>query len=213
MILGRATPRSTTATELGRGRNLDRQHGTTDMLSPSQLNDLVAFQKTLSTATPVGSGEASLPFGILEIRGGGWTVPKGKKGKPAPSPAGKTTLKLSGFLYGAPSTIDPSQGVTLELGTPGGEEMAIVSRAIALKGGRTLRGKAPLARGKLVVTLSKTGSRWKYTITGQKLDLAPLDLSNGTLTVAFAVGDTTFAKGRVFAQKKNVYKLPKRGRA
>jgi hypothetical protein len=40
-----------------RGRNLNGRHGVTSILTPQQLNDLVAFQKTLTLATIVGTNE------------------------------------------------------------------------------------------------------------------------------------------------------------
>src|SRR5213079_2339280 len=52
--------------EAGRGRNLNGQHGVTSILTPQQLNDLVAFQKTLTLATIVGTNERVISAGALD---------------------------------------------------------------------------------------------------------------------------------------------------
>src|SRR3989442_12094200 len=53
--------------EAGRGRNLNGQHGGTAILTPQQLNDLVAFQKTLTLATIVGTNERVVSAGALDL--------------------------------------------------------------------------------------------------------------------------------------------------
>jgi hypothetical protein len=53
--------------QAGRGRNLDDKHGATSMLTPQQLNDLTAFQKTLTLDTPVGVGDRVVNAGTLTV--------------------------------------------------------------------------------------------------------------------------------------------------
>src|SRR5439155_1995307 len=51
----------------GRGRNLDDRHGVTSILTPQQLNELTAFQKTLTLETRVGTGDQVVLAGTLAL--------------------------------------------------------------------------------------------------------------------------------------------------
>ena len=191
------------------GRNIDGQHGVTAMLTPSQLNDLVAFIKTLTLTTVIGTNQEGLPFGSLDLSSAVVGLPTtNKHGKPVPG-----TLKMSGRLFGAPGAVDPSAGVTLEIGVPDGDQIALVSVPFTMKGkGKSFHGKAHVDGGSYALTLKGARGGYRFQLVGRKLDLASLDTGKTDVTVAFVVSDTNFVKNRTLKASKSVLKLPK-GRA
>src|SRR5262249_30177234 len=108
----------------GRGRNLNGQHGVTTILTPQQLNDLGAFQKTLTLASIVGTNERVINAGALDLTRVQLQFGKAKR-RGHNRAVGRFSLK--GTLRGAPSPIDPRRdGITFSIATPQGEQMAIV---------------------------------------------------------------------------------------
>jgi len=112
----------------GRGRNISGQHGVTAMLTPQQLNDLVAFEKTLTTGTVVGGEQTQLRTGMLSLSRVVLQFPRrGKHGKP-PRPGARGGVAVSGVLSpDAGSRVDPSAGVSVSLAAPDGEQMAVLA--------------------------------------------------------------------------------------
>ena len=193
----------------GRGRNISGQHGVTAMLTPQQLNDLVAFEKTLTTGTVVGGEQTQLRTGMLSLSRVVLQFPRrGKHGKP-PRPGARGGVAVSGVLSpDAGSRVDPSAGVSVSLAAPDGEQMAVLAADVPLKGRGRLRGHASLAGGKLTLTLSPHGSGYRFTLAGQRLDLSSIDTGNRDLTVALVIAGTSFAQNRNVIGKRNVFKLP-----
>jgi len=191
----------------GRGRNLDRLHGTTDILTPQQLNDLVAFQNGLTLATVVGTDERAVSAGTMDLKIAILKFPKAPKKGGAPK--GKGSFKVAGVLKGAPDPIDPASGVTLSIATPGGGLMQILSRTITMKGkGKRFSGKSTEGGG--VVTFTVTagkGGVYRFAASGTGLDLSVLDTGNRDLTVSIEVSGDQFVKNRNLTGKKNVFKL------
>src|SRR5262249_15824083 len=130
-----------------------------------------------------------------------------KRGKAVPG-----TLKMSGRLFGAPTTVDPAAGVTLELGAPdrGTGEMAFVTATFTMKGkGKSFRGKAHVGSGSYTLTFKGARGGFRFQLVGRKLDLAALDTGNTDVTVGFVVSGTNFVKNRTLKANKSVLKLPK----
>ncbi len=192
----------------GRGRNLDQHHGVTDMLTPQQLNDLVAFQKSLTLTSVVGTNERVLSAGNMDLKSATLKFPKPPKpGKPQ---KGKGSFKVSGALKGAPNPIDPSTGVTLSIATPGGGEMHILSRAFTMKGkGKHFSGRSTEGGGVVTLAVVAGKSGYRFAASGTGLDLSALNTGNRDLTVALEVSGNQFVKNRNLTGKKNVFKLPK----
>src|SRR5262249_48339306 len=110
--------------EAGRGRNLKDQHGVTSILTPQQLNDLVAFQRTLTLATTVGTNLRVVSAGALDLAKAQVKFPKPpRKGHAA---SGKGSFAVSGVPRGAPTAVDPSSGVVFTIATPAGEQKAVL---------------------------------------------------------------------------------------
>jgi hypothetical protein len=122
------------------------------------------------------------------------------------------SFKLVGTLGNPPAPIDPSAGVTLQLGTPDGATMAVFEQAVPMvaKGSRFV-GKAPVGDGAVSLTLvKKKDGTYRFVLVGKRLDLATLDTGNPDVTVAFVVGDAQFVRNRTLVQKKQTYGLPKK---
>lgn len=106
----------------GRGRNIDRRHGVTDVLTSGQMNDLAAFLRAPST--PVGTNEESEIAGPLEIE-----VARVVFGET--STDGKLVL-VGSFRLPAGRTITPdSESFRFSVGRPVGEAMEIVASDLA----------------------------------------------------------------------------------
>jgi len=195
--------------EAGAGRNLDDLHGTTDILTPQQLNALAAFQKTLRLDTVVGNSQPHVAAGALELKQMKVVFPKAKKDG---SRSGSSKFFVRGTITGGPGSTDPSAGVTLTLATPGGERMAIFTRDLAMQGGgKSFRGSSSEG-GVVKVKLKQKGDGFSLIASGKKLDLSALETGNDDFTVALEVGPKQFVKNRILAAKKNTRRLPKKSR-
>jgi DNA-binding beta-propeller fold protein YncE len=192
----------------GRGRNIGGQHGVTAILTPHQLNDLVAFQRTLSTATVVGGTQTQINVGQLTLSHVVLQFPRGKHGH-APRPGARGRVVAQGLL-GADANVDPTAGVAVSLATPAGETMAVLDANLAMKGRGRLSGRASLAGGTLKLVLTHRSGGFRFTLTGKHLDLSTLDTGNRDLTVAMVISETNFVQNRNLAGTKNVFKLPKK---
>ncbi len=197
----------------GRGRNVNGQHGVTAILTPAQLNDLVAFQKALTTDTVVGGTQTQISAGTLTLTRVVLAFPRpGKHGKP-PRPGARGSIVAAGVLRVLPSAaIDPTAGVAVQLATPGGEAMQIIAADLPMKGHGHLRGRAPVAGGVLTLVLNRRAGGYRFTLTGKHLDLSTLDTGNRDLTVALVIGGTNFVQNRNLAGKRNVFKLPRKNK-
>jgi processive rubber oxygenase RoxA-like protein len=196
----------------GRGRNIGGQHGVTSILTPQQLNDLVAFQKTLTLGTIVGTNERVLAPGALDV-----TRAIVKFGKQRKKHTAKGSFVLAGRLRGAPGAIDPAHdGVTFTIATPQSDALAIVSRKITMKGGgRRLIGRSTEGGGTIAVILVRSGGGYRFTAAGHGLDLSALAADHGDpksrdLTVAFEVSGATFVRNRNLAAKKATFRIPRK---
>jgi sugar lactone lactonase YvrE len=193
----------------GRGRNLRvagvEQHGATRFLTPSQLNDLVRFQRSLGFATVVGDNTRVLTAGALDLQK--LVLRFGKRGK-----HGRDGFVARGRLGGVAA--DPASApVVLQLGTPAGDEMAIYEQTIALDArGRRFRGRVKDGRGSVVLTLRRTGDGFRLSAIGKRLDLSALDTGNRDVTVALVAGGTNCVQNRNLAGKSRVLKLPRKHR-
>ena len=200
--------------EAGRGRNLNGQHGVTSILTPQQLNDLVAFQKTLTLATIVGTNERVISAGALDLSR--VVLQFGTPKRLARDRAiGRFSLK--GQLRGAPGPLAPAKdGVAFSLATPQGEQMAILARTLAMKGGgRRLVGRSSEGGGVVTLALVRTRRGYRFTARGRRLDFAALapdagDPKSRDLTVAFEVSGASFVRNRNLVVKRNVFKLSRR---
>jgi hypothetical protein len=195
--------------ELGRGRALHNagqaRHGKTDVLTPTQLNQLVAFEKTLTTSTVLGTRRSVVQAGTMNVGSVNVSFGKVKHGKRR-----KGRFKITGDFGGAAVPVDPSTGLSLEIATPNGEAMEIVTYTFTLKQhGHRLSGKA--AEGPVTLRLKTTSDgRFRFVLIGKKLDLGRLDTGNADLTVAFESGGAQFVRNRNLVAKKGIYRLPKR---
>src|SRR5262249_51105168 len=195
----------------GRGRNIDDKHGVTSILTPQQLNDLAQFQKTLTVATKVGTGDQVVFAGTLAL----------KRAKIAFRKRGGGEFVVEGTLSSPPGPLDVAAGVTLSLATPGGEQMAILSNTVAMKPkGKGFAGRAQGSGGTMVVKLrTLSGGSMRLTATGKGSGVGVLDTGNLNLTVALEaeVANSTetanFVKTRSGQGKKRVFQLPRRGKA
>jgi len=201
--------------EAGRGRNLNGQHGVTSILTPRQLNDLVAFQKTLTLATIVGTNERVIGAGALDLSRALLGFGDPKRRARSSRPLGRFDLK--GVLRGAPRPIDPAKdGVVFSLATPQGGQMAILARTLALKGGgRRLVGRSSEGGGVVTVALARARRGYRFTARGRHLDLAALEPDAGDprsrdLTVAFEVSGASFVRNRNLVARRNVFRLSRR---
>ena len=186
----------------------------TSILTPQQLNDLVAFQKTLTLATIVGTNERVISAGALDLSR--VVLQFGTPKRLARDRAiGRFSLK--GQLRGAPGPLAPAKdGVVFSLATPQGEQMAILARTLAMKGGgRRLVGRSSEGGGVVTLALVRTRRGYRFTARGRRLDLAALapdagDPKSRDLTVAFEVSGASFVRNRNLVVKRNVFKLSRR---
>src|SRR5439155_24763328 len=80
----------------GHGRNLDGRHGVTSILTPQQLNELTAFQKTLTRETRLEHGGRVVFAGALALTDARLTFPRRRGG----------SFAVSGVLSSAPGPLD-----------------------------------------------------------------------------------------------------------
>jgi hypothetical protein len=112
-----------------RPRIHERQpHGKTDILTPKQLNDLVAFQNALTTATELGARNNVVKAGTMSITNAKLTFGKVKNGTRGPA-----SFKFVGTFGGAPVAANLAGGVALQLATPGGGTMVLFERTIPMQ--------------------------------------------------------------------------------
>jgi hypothetical protein len=204
-VVRACTTRTDDCNAPGAGRNIDGQHGITDMLTPQQLNDLVAFQKSLTVTSIVGTNERVLAFGPMEFTAVTMKLPKtNKKGKTKPG-----RLLVNGVFTGTP---DPSGGVTLSLAVPKDGQMQIVSRELSMHGkGKRFTGASSDANGTLKLVLRRSGSGFKFSVQLKGADVAQLDdADNRNLMVAVETSGTQFVRTRTLVEKKSVLRLPKK---
>src|SRR5439155_20881652 len=189
----------------GHGRNLDDRHGVTSILTPQQLNELTAFQKTLTLATRVGTGERVVFAGALDLTAARLAFPR----------RGGGVLAARGILSASPGPLDVGAGVTLSVATPGGEQMVVFSRSVPMRARRKgFAGHVEMNRGRIVVKLRDLGGgRLRLAALGTGSDLRLLDTGNRDLTVALEVplgGSTrtaSFVKTRSLRGRKRVFRL------
>ena len=196
--------------QAGRGRNLKDQHGVTSILTPAQLNDLVAFEKTLSLATVVGTNQPAFTAGTLDLNRAVLHFPKPPRRGHARARSGKSSFAFVGILRGVPS-LPGSGDLVLSIATPNGEQMAIFTRTLKLKGtARSSSGRSTQGGGVVILRLRAAGGTFRVSATGKGLDLSALDTGNRDLTVALEVAGAQFVRNRNLVGKKNVFKLPRK---
>jgi DNA-binding beta-propeller fold protein YncE len=195
----------------GRGRNIDDKHGVTSILTPQQLNDLAAFQKTLTLDTKVGTGDQVVFAGTLTLNRAKIAFPK----------RGGGAFAVDGIVSAPPGPLDVGAGVTLSLATPGGEQMAIFSRVVPMKSkGKGFAGRMRAGGGTVLVKLrTLAGGAMRLTASGRGTDVELLDTGNRTLTVALeaSLANSTrkanFVKTRTIQGKKRVFQLARKGKS
>jgi hypothetical protein len=200
--------------QAGRGRNVDDQHGVTSILTPGQLNDLVAFQKALALGTAVADSGTTLRPGTLVVKRAVMRFPKERRrGRRARG----ASIHLAGTLNGL--DVDLSNGLAFSLATPGGETMTSLALDFPGRSARRLAGRTSVAGGVVTLVVRRSRGGYRFVARGRRLDLAAFDTraagTNPDLTVAFEIGDATFVKNRSLAPlkgRKDVYRLPKRRR-
>jgi hypothetical protein len=195
----------------GRGRNIDDKHGATSILTPQQLNDLAAFQKTLTVDTKVGTGDQVVFPGALVLNRAKIAFPK----------RGGGTFAVDAIASSPPGPLDVGGGVTVSLATPGGEQMAIFSRTVPMAAKRKgFAGRAQGAGGTTIVKLRDLGrGSMRLTASGKGPEVGTLDTGNLNLTVALEVNlanstkQATFVKTRGLRAKKRVLQLARKGKS
>ena len=187
--------------QAGRGRNLDDRHGFTSRLTPAQLNDLTAFQKTLALDTAIGVGDRVVTAGALALtravlvltrRGG--------------------AFRATGLFGAAPAPVDPAHGVALSIATPAGEEMTIVARRLALaRHGRRFSGRAREEGTTVALRLREIpGERFRFALRIRGTTLSTLDTGNREVTVALEIDGVSFVRNRNLKGRRHVFRLPRR---
>jgi len=187
---------------LGAGRSVHvtgaGRHGKTDVLTPSQLNDLVAFEKSLTTGTVLGTRARVVRAGSLTIASAKVSFARG-------------SLKIAGTLADAPVAVDPAGGVSVEIATPDGGTMAILGRQIAMGAkGPTFIGKSTDGGGAVSLTLRAKRGGYRFVLVGKGIDLTSLDTGNPDLTLSFVVGEVQFVRNRTLVPRKQFYVLPRK---
>ncbi|HJQ82850.1 MAG TPA: hypothetical protein VKA21_02150, partial [Candidatus Binatia bacterium] len=187
--------------QVGRGRNLDDRHGITSILTPRQLNDLTAFQRTLGLDTPVGGGERIVRAGSLALARA--RVVFGKR---------RATFRVKGIVGNAPGPIDPAAGVELTLATPAGEEMTIVSRRVTMRPrGRGFTGRSRESGLTVALALRRLpAGRYRFKARGAGAALAALDTGNRDLTVALEIGGVSYVKNRNLVGSRRLFRTARR---
>jgi hypothetical protein len=175
------------------------RHGKTDVLTPNQLNDLVAFQKVLTTGTVLGTRARVVRAGTMTIASAKVSFRKG-------------TFKVAGTFGNAPVAVDPTAGIALQIGAPAGGTMAVFERQLAMNGsGKRFSGKTNDGGGTVSLTLrAKNDGSYRFVLVGKQVDLGALDTGNADLTVAFVAGDAQFARNRTLVARKQSYALPRK---
>jgi len=163
----------------GRGRNVDDQHGVTSILTPQQLNELTAFQKTLTLETRVGTADQVVFAGTLALSDARLAFPR----------RGGGAFAAAGVLSSSPGPLEVGAGVALSVATPGGERMAIFSRSIPMKAERKgFAGRFDTTGGTAVVKFRDLGGgRMRLTSRGKGADVRALDTGRRALPVALEV--------------------------
>jgi DNA-binding beta-propeller fold protein YncE len=185
----------------GRGRNLDDRHGNTSRLTPAQLNDLTAFQKTLTLETVVGVGDRVVNAGQLGLSGVMLVFAKHR-----------AAFRATGIFGDAPAPIDPSHGVTISIATPAGEEMAIVTRRLMLaRRGRRFSGRMREAGTSVALRLREiSGGRFRFAARIRGRALSTLDTGNRDVTLALEIDGVSFVRNRNLKGRRHVFRLPRR---
>lgn len=195
-------PQLTDCYQRGLGRNVDDLHGVTSILTPQQLNDLVAFQK--APHNPVGAIEAAVKAGRLSL-----DVLQVKFGKRA----GRGSFRVSAKVMPGELAVEPgTAGASLTLAVPAGEEMEmhVIEATDVRRKGTTLSFKD---RGASVRLRRVRGGDYRLSVRGRRADLGALDTGSRDVTVALVVGDVQFVQNRLLASAKRGRTLVlKRGR-
>ena len=201
--------------QAGRGRNINDQHGVTSILTPRQLNDLVAFQKTLSLTTVVGGGGRVVNAGTFGLTRAVLRLPKQPKraGKPRKT---RGSFDLAGTLSGG--ILDLTPGTSFTLAAPGGEQFATFDYTFTSASASKLTGKSSAhGGGKLTLRMRRRkDGTVRFTVAGRKIDVSMFDTRdrgmNPEITVAFEIGDRSFVGNRALKAKKKsktIFQLPK----
>src|SRR5262249_5858747 len=197
---------------VGKGRNIDDQHGVTSILSARQLNDLAAFEA--APHGPVGEVR-SVSNAALDVQS--LQISFGRK----PSTDG-LTMRGSAKLTQA-QHIDPATtGVTVSVGLPRAGHMEMFSRTIPNTLGKTNKAGtsfkfvdkrtvddhgAPL-QGRLTLALKLKAGQLAFRFSGTKLDLATLKTKTPDLTIALEFGEgTAVASTRRYRVNKSGSKI------
>jgi hypothetical protein len=202
-------------TALGRGRNVDVQHGNTAGLMPSDLDALTAFQNALTVDTRIGASVPVLKPGAMSLKAVVVHFPK-------PSGRAKArggSFRVAGEIGGR--AVDLAQPLALEFAFPDQRSgtMAILARALTM----SRKGKGAVGKsedgGSIVLKLKQKRDRFTFVLTGKRVDLAALDTGNRDLTLGFGIGDATFVRNRYLDEVKRrgkgtgTFTLPKRKRS
>ncbi len=198
-------------TRLGAGRSIHDagtgHHGKTDVLTPNQLNDLVAFQKVLTKDTVLGTRQRVVQAGTMTLKS-----VKLSFGKQQGQSRGPGSFKIAGTFGNAPAAVDPSAGIDVQLGAPQDGTMIVFERQIALDGhGKRFTGKTTDGGGTVSLMLrAQHDGSYGFVLVGKQVDLSGLDTGNPDVTVAFVAGDAQFVRNRTLVAKKQNYALPRK---
>ena len=185
----------------GSGRNIDGHHGNTSFLSAEQMNDLTAFEKA-----PHGAINELASVSAVDLQLARLKIRFGKK-------VGTDTLTLVGHanLSGS-QTPDPAhESVTVSVGIPAGDTMAIVERTLppgtfkANRAGTSWRfadRRGTVAAGLRALTIVRKGGALTFHATGHGMDLAILKAAAPDYTVALEVGNDTMALTHLFKSNR-----------
>ena len=177
----------------------------TSILTPQQLNDLTAFQKTLTRETRLEHGGRVVFAGALALTDARLTFPRRRGG----------SFAVSGVLSSAPGPLDIGAGVTVSVATPAGEQMAIFSRSLPMRARRRgFIGRVETEGGAAVVKLRDLGGgKVRLRARAHGRDVRMLDADNRDITVAVEVplagspSVATFVKTRSLRGGKRKFEL------
>jgi DNA-binding beta-propeller fold protein YncE len=189
--------------QAGSGRNVHDLHGVTSILTPRQLNDLAAFQKTLTTSTPIGSAARVVNAGGLDLSR--TVISFGPQGH----------FVLAGKLS-PPGPIDASAGVELSLAMPGGEKMVIVPLAMTMApAGGGFVGRLAGNGGRVTLRVRDLGDgTFRFSASGSGVDLTSLgSINSRDLTVSLEIGGTAFVRNRHLKGVRRVFRLARKGKS